>query len=221
MSTGPLFMKQGTQYYWYHNDHLGTPQMMTTSSGAVVWRANHTSFGKATVDSSSTVVNPLRFPGQYEDSETELYYNWNRYYNPENGRYFVTDPIGLLRGINQYLYCSNNSISWIDPFGLLKYYGNWGGPDWTGGYKKSWDQLSEYERKHVLAPIDSQDECYMGHYIGYGKCRLRYKDRAYSLCREIAEGNCSNREDTKLQGCLSALPPDPANWPIAPKNARD
>jgi YD repeat-containing protein len=30
-TTNPLFMKQGTQYYFYHNDHLGTPQSIQGS----------------------------------------------------------------------------------------------------------------------------------------------------------------------------------------------
>jgi RHS repeat-associated protein len=118
MSTDPLFMKIGTEYYWYHNDHLGTPQMMTTSSGAVVWKAEYSSFGKATVDSASTVINPLRFPGQYEDAETGLHYNLLRYYDPGIGRYLRTDPIGFWGGINLYAYCIGNPANWGDPYGL-------------------------------------------------------------------------------------------------------
>jgi RHS repeat-associated protein len=95
MSTDPLFMKVGNQYYWYYNDHLGTPQKLTTSSGAVVWKAKYTSFGKATVDPSSAVVNPLRLPGQYEDAETGLYYNRFRYYDAEIGMYLEVDPLRL------------------------------------------------------------------------------------------------------------------------------
>ena len=53
--TDPLFMKIGSQYYFYHNDHLGTPQKMTSISGAVVWSAKYSSFGKAEVDTDSTV----------------------------------------------------------------------------------------------------------------------------------------------------------------------
>ena len=33
------------------------------------------------------VFQPLRFPGQYYDEETGLYYNWHRYYKPDWGRY--------------------------------------------------------------------------------------------------------------------------------------
>ena len=117
-STDPLFMKQAGQYYWYHNDHLGTPQMMTTSSGAVVWKVTYSSFGKATVDPSSAVDNPLRFPGQYEDAETGLHYNWFRYYQTDIGRYLIPDPIGFYGGVNIFVYVSSNPMNIIDPFGL-------------------------------------------------------------------------------------------------------
>lgn len=40
---------------------------------------------------------PLRFPGQYYDSETGLHYNLNRYYDPSSERYIEADPIGLAR----------------------------------------------------------------------------------------------------------------------------
>jgi RHS repeat-associated protein len=136
-STDPLFMKQGGQYYWYHNDHLGTPQMMTTSSGAVVWKARYTSFGKANVDPNSTVVNPLRFPGQYEDVETGLHYNWHRYYDAKVGRYLRADPSHSLNpegtsisyllpsiydnpeNLHPYTYAYNNPIIFRDPTGLF------------------------------------------------------------------------------------------------------
>ncbi|EAM7548825.1 hypothetical protein NZQ62_004496 [Salmonella enterica] len=33
--------------------------------------------------------NPLRFQGQYEDEESGLFYNLNRYYQPELGQHNV------------------------------------------------------------------------------------------------------------------------------------
>jgi RHS repeat-associated protein len=119
MTTDPLFMKIGAQYYFYHNDHIGTPQKMTSVSGAVVWSAKYSSFGKAVVDASSTIVNPLRFPGQYDDTETGLHYNWFRYYEPEIGRYLAPDPIGVCGGINFYRYSINSPLNEIDPLGLF------------------------------------------------------------------------------------------------------
>jgi len=71
-TTDPLFMKTGGQYYFYQNDHLGTPQKLTAVNGAVVWSAKYSSFGEAEVDPNSTIENNLRFPGQYHDKETGL-----------------------------------------------------------------------------------------------------------------------------------------------------
>lgn len=125
-STDPLFMKQNGNYYFYHNDHIGTPQKLTTSSGAVVWSAKYTSFGKATFDSGSTVVNPFRLPGQYEDLETGLHYNYHRYFDSEIGRYLRVDPIKNIETlINLYLYALNRPTKLSDPTGKL--YGGAGG----------------------------------------------------------------------------------------------
>lgn len=116
--TNPVFMVENGQYYYYHNDHLGTPQKITNSTGIVVWSAEYAAFGAAAVDQSSTVVNNLRFPGQYFDEETGLHYNWHRYHDPETGRYTQVDPIGLWGGINVYEYADSNPIRRIDVYGL-------------------------------------------------------------------------------------------------------
>src|SRR6056297_2796954 len=119
--TDPLFMRAGGEYYFYHNDHLGTPQKMTASNGSVVWSAKYSSFGKVHVDPESTVVNNLRFPGQYYDGESGLHWNFFRYYNPSDGKYLSPDPIGLTGDINLYLYANANPINHIDPLGLREW----------------------------------------------------------------------------------------------------
>ena len=116
--TDPLFMAQGGEMYFYHNDHLGTPQKMTSVSGAVVWSANYSSFGKTEVDPASSIENNLRFPGQYYDGETKQHYNWNRFYEPGTGRYIAADPIGFGGGMNLYAYVRGNPINAIDSKGL-------------------------------------------------------------------------------------------------------
>jgi RHS repeat-associated protein len=66
-----------------------------------------------------TVVNNLRFPGQYYDAETGLHYNFHRYYDPVTGRYTQADPIGFLGGdLNLYGYVGNNPVNRIDTSGL-------------------------------------------------------------------------------------------------------
>ncbi|MCP4397105.1 MAG: hypothetical protein GY801_07390 [bacterium] len=76
-TTDPLWLKQGGEYYFYQNDHLGTPQKLVRQNGAVAWSASYTAFGLARIE-IDTVSNNLRFPGQYFDAETGLHYNFNR-----------------------------------------------------------------------------------------------------------------------------------------------
>jgi RHS repeat-associated protein len=108
--------------YYVHNDHLGTPQVVTDSSQQVVWQASYDPFGQATV-SVNTITFNLRFPGQYYDAETGLHYNYYRYYDPETDRYITADPIGLVGGLNPYRYAEANPLSNADPFGLFTVHG--------------------------------------------------------------------------------------------------
>lgn len=116
-TTNPLYQKENGNYYYYLNDHIGTPQKMVDDTGHVVWAARYDSFGNATVDVEE-VVNNLGFSGQYWDAESGLYYNWNRYYDPLLGRYIQSDPLGLDAGLNFYVYTESNPVNMIDPTGL-------------------------------------------------------------------------------------------------------
>ena len=61
-------------------------------------------------------TNPLRYCGEYFDEESGLIYLRNRYYDPSIGRFTTEDPIN--DGINWYMYCSGNPITFVDPSGL-------------------------------------------------------------------------------------------------------
>ncbi len=102
--------------YHVHNDHLGTPQALTDETGATVWKASYSPFGKATVTTEQIKFN-LRFPGQYYDAETGLHYNWHRYYDPALGRYLQSDRLGLFDGVDTYGYVHGNPLIRIDPTG--------------------------------------------------------------------------------------------------------
>jgi RHS repeat-associated protein len=101
----------------YHNDHLWTPQRLTDSAGVVSWSGRSEAFGltQATVN---TVDNPLRFPGQYWDSESDQNQNYFRDYRPTEGRYLQSDPIDIAGGVNFYVYSWSNPLGAFDRFGL-------------------------------------------------------------------------------------------------------
>jgi RHS repeat-associated protein len=102
--------------YYFHTDHLGTPQVLTDETQAVVWQGDYDPFGQAT-ETVPTVEQNLRFPGQYLDRESGLHNNYFRTYDPQIGRYTQSDPIGLDGGINTYGYAYQNPLSYTDPTG--------------------------------------------------------------------------------------------------------
>ena len=97
--------------------------MATDQSQAVVWQTEQTPFGEVT-QTTGTLAQPPRFPGQYADPETGYSYNYFRDYDPSVGRYVQSDPIGLDGGINTYGYALQNSINNYDPKGLDVICGN-------------------------------------------------------------------------------------------------
>lgn len=101
-----------------HSDHLGTPRAVTDKDNAVLWRMEGDQFGNVSPQ-ISTIKMPLRHAGQYHDSETGLFYNWYRFYDPKSGRYVTSDPIGLQGGTNTYGYVGGSPLHYIDPTGEL------------------------------------------------------------------------------------------------------
>lgn len=104
--------------YYFHNDHLGTPQALTSDSQQVVWRGDYQPFGDVS-ESASSVKQNIRFPGQYHDKETDNHYNYFRDYSPSTGRYLESDPVGLMAGLNTYTYVAANPLGYSDPYGLF------------------------------------------------------------------------------------------------------
>jgi RHS repeat-associated protein len=113
----PLCQIRDGSVYYYHNDHLGTPQTVTDVNGEVVWEARYKVYGNVVTYESENIDNNIRFQGQYYDPETGLHYNRNRYYHPVIGRFIHQYPIGLLGGNNNYEYAPNPTTL-VDPLGL-------------------------------------------------------------------------------------------------------
>jgi len=115
-STSPDFIKEGGTYHYAHNDILGTPRILAKSNGSIQWSGTHKAFGETQV-SIAAIDNPLRFPGQYADTESGLSENHLRAYDPVTGRYLQTDPLGLAGSTNLYGYAGANPVSLADPHG--------------------------------------------------------------------------------------------------------
>ena len=104
---------------YLHSDHLNTPRLATNQGGNLVWSWQSDAFGVGQPNTYGGNIDViLRFPGQVADAHSALYYNYFRDYDPETGRYVVSDPIGLLGGKNTYTYVRGSVLRFIDPKGL-------------------------------------------------------------------------------------------------------
>ncbi|MCP5052876.1 MAG: RHS repeat-associated core domain-containing protein, partial [bacterium] len=109
--------------YYYQKDQVGTIyKVVSQKDSQVVDSRAYDVFGNI-VSQTGTPKTPLGFQGKYYDQESGLYYFYNRYYNPVNGRFMNEDPIGLSDGPNMYKFAINNPVNFVDPKGLNVYTG--------------------------------------------------------------------------------------------------
>uniref|UniRef100_UPI0037844005 RHS repeat domain-containing protein n=1 Tax=Caenimonas koreensis TaxID=367474 RepID=UPI0037844005 len=134
----PVGMYRNGKFYAVHADHLGTPRLITDEANKPVWQWPYSAFGnntptgvlQSTPNPKQAITNQpvllkatkpiemnLRFPGQYFDAETGLFYNWHRHYCARCGRYIQSDSIGLDGGINTFGYAAGAPTSYTDPTG--------------------------------------------------------------------------------------------------------
>jgi RHS repeat-associated protein len=118
----PVGVVESGSLCYINPDQLGAPHTITNQSGVVVWQWATEPFGNNSPAAVAGFTYNIRFPGQYADSETGLYYNHARSYNSGMGRYVESDPIGLIGGINTFAYVGNNPFSRNDFFGLYWQY---------------------------------------------------------------------------------------------------
>jgi RHS repeat-associated protein len=129
------------------------------------------------------------FTGREWDPEIGLYYYRARYYDPRTGRFLSDDPARGRGGRNSYAYVGDTPTSYRDPAGLWRVWGNWCGPDWTGG------RTEEYNLDHVssyLSPIDDNDAACMRHDFCYYTCRKGFR------CDKANRTRCMRRCDRIL-----------------------
>jgi RHS repeat-associated protein len=111
----PLAMLRSSTTSYYNADGLGSVTSLANGSGTLTESYNFDSFGKTTPTGS--VVNPFQYTGREMDTETGLYFDRTRYYDPSVGRFLSEDTIQFEGGNNFYAYVENNSVIWDDPFG--------------------------------------------------------------------------------------------------------
>jgi len=107
--------------YFYLHDRLGSVRQIINTSGNVVQLYTYYPFGEV-AESDGTFANPWRFTGQWYDDEIDQYYLRARMYDPHIYRFTARDPVdGKFKQpitLHKYLYCGNNAINAIDPWGL-------------------------------------------------------------------------------------------------------
>ena len=96
-------MQQGGTTNYYHADGLGTITSLSNAAGVQAQTYKFDSFGKQTA-SLARSLNPFQYTAREFDSETSLYFYRARYYDATTGRFLDEDPIGLVGGINPYVY---------------------------------------------------------------------------------------------------------------------
>ncbi len=122
----PSARYQQGQLYYVVSDHQGTVREILTEAGELIWAGRLLTWGEPerwpvlTINDPRNLTCNLRFCGQYEDSESGLFYNRHRYYESDTGQYLSPDPLNLSGGINPYGYV-HDPVNWIDPFGLSSF----------------------------------------------------------------------------------------------------
>jgi RHS repeat-associated protein len=111
-------MRRGGNSYFYLRDGLGSITSLSNNSESVVNTYEYDAFGNV-VNKTGSVTNPYGYTGRILDSESGLMYYRARYYDQKIGRFITADPIGLMGGINFYVYVGNNPINLVDPTGLI------------------------------------------------------------------------------------------------------
>ncbi|MFE3549689.1 DUF6531 domain-containing protein [Streptomyces kronopolitis] len=106
-----------SRFFAIVTDLVGTPTELVDEQGDIAWRSRTTLWGVTARNRDATAHTPLRFPGQYEDPETGLHYNFFRHYDPETARYTRPDPLGLEPAPNPRAY-PHNPHTWFDALGL-------------------------------------------------------------------------------------------------------
>jgi len=124
----------GNSTYYWHSDHLGSPELFTDSAGTVQVRPSFGAYGERRDGSDwsgppsagdlTTIGNITRrgFTGHEHLDAVGMIHMNGRVYDPGAGRFLSRDPFidGVFnsQGVNGYAYVHNNPLTFIDPSGF-------------------------------------------------------------------------------------------------------
>src|SRR5262249_37289153 len=97
-------------------DALNSTLALADNAGTVQTTYTYEPFGTSAV-TGQTNTTTYQYTGRENDG-TGLDYYRARYYYPSHQRFISEDPIGLLGGLNLYVYAMNNPVLFRDPSGL-------------------------------------------------------------------------------------------------------
>jgi RHS repeat-associated protein len=114
--------------FYYVKDHLGSVHALVDAAGSVVERYEYDAWGRVlgvfdgagNALAATAIGNRYLWQGREYSWATGLYCFRARWYEPVIGRWLSNDPIGISGGLNQYVFCANNPVNFVDPFGLWR-----------------------------------------------------------------------------------------------------
>jgi len=109
------------EIYYYHNDHLGSTNVITNKTCGLSGSIEYYPYGLITKLIGN--AGGHQYTGKELDAESALYYYGARYYNPKLARFMEPDPIVQNainpQSLNRYSYVLNNPMKKIDPTGYI------------------------------------------------------------------------------------------------------
>jgi RHS repeat-associated protein len=113
-------MRQGSQVYYLHGDHLGSTSLTTDANGNVVAQVRYLPYGEERWGTGALPTD-FGFTGQRQESGFGLYDYNARYYSPYLNRFIspdtvIPDPVNP-QNFNRYSYVTNNPLRYVDPSG--------------------------------------------------------------------------------------------------------
>ncbi len=158
-----------TSTRYLHHDHLGSVDVITDESGAVVERLSFAAFGSRRnadwSDATGLITSQYTtrgFTGHEQLDEVGLVHMNGRVYDPVLGRFLSADPQVQFpkasQSFNRYSYVHNNPLSYTDPsgFGLFS------------GFKKLFKKIGSAIKKVFRNPVVRMIATVVASYFTFG-----------------------------------------------------